>query len=171
MTPAESVLEKLCDHFDDELERQENMLALCIAQGEAARAHDLEFLEAKTAAMMALQQEAIDAEAERLSLVCQVVDAYDLPVEKQTLSDLIRIAPEPWKRRLGEFQTKMREVIESVRKVSQENAGLMRRSQRVVNDALNTVMRFNPAGGGRYDASGHAEPVFAARAAFVDHRG
>ena len=171
MTRAHEVLEALCNHFDEELERQETMLAICAAQGEAARAHDFEYLEAKTKAMIALQQEAIDAEAERLALVCQVVDVFELPVERQSLSDLIQVAPDPWRTRLHEFQLRMRTVIADVRRVSQENHAIMRRSLRVVNDALNTVMRFNPAAGSPYDATGQAGSVRTAHPAVMDQRG
>lgn len=171
MRTKEEILDALCDHFDDELVRQETMLAICISQGEAARAHDFEHLEAKTASMQALQREAIEAEEERLSLVCQVVDAFDLPVEKQNLSDLIVAVPEPWKTRLREFQLRMAEVITEVRSTSRENNALMRRSLRVVNDALNTVLRFNPAANGHYDAAGQTGRAAGSSPAVMDRRG
>ena len=39
-----ALLDKLCDLFDDELERQETILSLCRSQTEAARAHDVDRL-------------------------------------------------------------------------------------------------------------------------------
>jgi len=156
------VLENLCRVFDDELERQQNILAICISLGQAARAHDLEYIEAKTAALNALLEETIRSEQERIQLVRQVVDDYQLPVERQTLTDLITMAPEPWAARLGEFQERMRATLKQTKRVVGENQRVMRRALSVVHGALNCLVRCIPASG--YDARGeecrrlHAEP-------------
>ena len=65
-------LEALCNHFDLERERQETMLSLCEAQGRAARAHDLETLEARTEALNLLIEEGVEAEAIRHALLVAV---------------------------------------------------------------------------------------------------
>ena len=89
-------LDALCEHFDDELERQQNVLVVCRAIGQAARSQDLEYLEAKTEALRVLLGEAMEAEQVRLDLVADVGDFYQLPEDQQTLSGLITQVPMPW---------------------------------------------------------------------------
>jgi hypothetical protein len=153
-------LEALSDLFDEELERQENALSICVSQGQAARAHDIEYLEARTEALSLLIQEAADAEKTRIELVRRIVAHYDLPPERQTLSELIRIAPDPWASRFRDFQARIASVLLNTRSVVRENNRLMRRSLRVVNEAMNVLapvvngaaggytVRGNPAGSG-----------------------
>lgn len=154
----EKTLDTLCDLLEDELERQQNVLALCVAQGQAARTHDLEYLEAKTAALGALIQEAVKAERERLHLVRQVVEDFQLPRAQQTLSDLIAAVPDPWKTRLCEFQGGIRAILAETSQVVRENNRIMRRSLHVVDEALNLMVDCVPAASAAYDARG-AEPV------------
>lgn len=167
----EQELEQLCILFDNDLERQENILAVCMAQGKAARAHDLEYLEAKTAALNALIRDAVDAERERLELVRRLVDAYQLTPERQTLSDLIAIAPDPWKTRLREFQTRMKHVLMDTRQVVHGNTQVIRRSLGVVNEAMKTLLDCLPSTPGNYDGKGEEIGSMAANPAMIDTRG
>ena len=105
------LLESLCALFDEELERQETLLALTKAQGEAAVARDTAALEARTAAIRSLVAEALRAEPVRLELVSAIVEAYALPEQQQTLSGLIAAAEEPWKSRLRWHQERFRAVL------------------------------------------------------------
>lgn len=165
----DQVLENLCRLFDDELERQQNTLEVCVALGQAARAHDLEYIEAKNTALRALIEETVASENERIQLVRQVVDYYQLPVERQTLTDLITVVPEPWSTRLGEFQERMRSTLGQTKRVVGENQRIMRRALNVVHSALNCLVRCIPASG--YDARG--EECLRAHAApnIIDQKG
>jgi len=165
----EKTLDRLCAHFEDELERQENVLALCNAQAEAARARDIECLEAKTAALSVLIQDAIDAERERLALVREIVDAYGLPVEQQTLSGLVATVPEPWKTRLADFQLRIRAVLEETRGVVRQNMPVLRRSLNVANEALSALHGQPDAG--RYDGQGENREGALAGPNVIDRRG
>ncbi len=167
----EQVLKQLCELFDDELERQENVLEICIAQGKAARAHDLEYLEAKTVALNALIREAVYAERERLTLVRCLVDAFRLPAGRQTLSDLIAVVQEPWKTRLSEFQVRMRHVLSETQNVVQDNAQVIRRSLGVVNEAMKTLLECIPSEPVSYDEKGGGMGCAAANPAMIDTRG
>ena len=80
----EKVLDELCEVLQDELERQENVLAVCRAQGQAARARDVAYLEAKAAALCSLIRETVNAEQERLRLVRAVVERLSDRVDEIT---------------------------------------------------------------------------------------
>jgi len=164
------LLDALCDLFDDERERQENVLAVSIAQGEAARAHDIELLEAKTEALTLLIREAARQERERISLVSAVVERYGLPFERQTLSDLIRIVPDPWARRMQEFQASMVSTLEQTRRVTRENRRLMRRSLKVVQRTL-ALLQPDSHPAGDYDATGEQPAPRGLVPSFIDQRG
>ncbi len=161
----------LCEIFDDELERQRNVLDVCLAQGAAARARDVEHLEAKTTALAILIQEAVEAEAHRMEVVQRLVEHYRLPVEQQTLSGLIAVAPEPWKSRMREFQTEIRKVLESVKSVARENDALIRQSIHHVNEALNTLAECVEKPRQGYNARGAKLGAAAIQPAMIDRQG
>lgn len=171
MSDVTKLLDKLSWHFEDLLERQETMLEVCRAQGQAARAHDMEYLEAKTAALTLLIQENAEAEQERLALVKELVAALQLPVEAQTLSGLIEAAPAPYAKRLADFQARMRATLAETRAVVRENNFILRRSMKVVGDAVNTLARCLPAQSGQYDQRGDSPAARGAMPALLDSRG
>ena len=165
------LLEALCAYFDGELERQETVLALTRAQGQAARCYDLEGLEAKTQALNLLIQEAVDAEALRLRLVKALVEAYALPRERQTLSGLIEATQEPWRHRIREFQQRMQAISRDCRAAARENRVAMRRGLRVVNDALESIVRGVTAAEAAYTSQGIETVARGFPAGLIDHRG
>ena len=166
-----STLSALCDFFDDELERQENVLAVCIAQGQAARAHDLDALEAKTAALNLLLSEFVEAERERLRLVQQIVEEYELPERRQTLSDVIALAPEPWKSRMQDFQERMQKTLRETRSEVLSNDRIMRGSLTIVDEALASLVSCVPESLGNYDARGAEAQQHRLDPAMIDQRG
>ena len=167
----ELLLERLCDLLDDELERQENVLALCIAQGKAAREHDHEYLEARTVALGELIEETVRAEAARFDLVGQIVEAYELPIEEQTLSHLIKAAPKPWSLRLRELQHRLRAVLAETQQAVRANSRVMRRSVKVIDEAVTTLTQCGPQAGGNYDARGKEKARVAREPSMIDQRG
>jgi hypothetical protein len=167
----DELLERLCEHFDDELERQQNVLMVCRALGQAARVQDHEYLEAKTAALHVLLRQAMSAEQVRLALVRQVVDHYALPEERQTLSSLIVVVPEPWHQRMQEFQVLMRATLETTRRLVRDNNRVLRRSLHVVNQTLAAMALCEPGGSGAYDGTGGEVVRTHSAPALVDQRG
>lgn len=165
------LLDRLCEHFDDELERQQNVLVVCRALGRGARVHDHEYLEAKTAALYVLLRQAVSAEQTRLALVRQVVDYYELCADEQTLSGLIAVVPEPWRQRMQEFQVLMRATLESTRCLVRENNRVMRRSLHVLNETLNALALCEPEQPGSYDERGDGRARTRTAPALIDHRG
>ncbi len=152
----ETNLNALCTLFDDELERQHSVLAIMRAQGEAARAFDLDALNARTDALDVLMNEALESERRRLELLETVVSHFSLDVEHQTLSDLIAVVPEPWKHRLMEFQTEVRATVDNTRSLVFENAQFIRRCLRGVETVVDTVQGTEPTEASRsYDAEGN----------------
>jgi len=124
------LLESLCALFDEELERQETLLALTKAQGEAAIARDTAVLEARTTAIRNLVAEALRAEPVRLELVGAIVEAYALPEQQQTLSGLIAAAEDPWKSRLRWHQERLQSVLAETQATVRSNHRVISRLSR-----------------------------------------
>jgi flagellar FlgN protein len=167
----ETILDELCGVLEDELERQENVLAVCRAQGEAAKARDVEYMEAKAAALCVLIRETVNAEQKRLRLVRLVVDEYDLPEEEQTMSGLVATVPEPWKSRMGDTQARIQKILSEVRDVVQENNRVIRRCLNIVNGSLEELGQRVPGDSGNYDALGGERQSSSAGSALLDQRG
>lgn len=161
----------LCDGFETELERQETILSLSIAQGQAARAHDLEYLEAKTAALSRLTAENAQAEPARQDLVRQLAEYYDLEVLNPTLSALIAVAPGTFALRLRELQGRMQAVTSETRRTIAENNRIIRRSLRVVQVALSVITRCQDAPSGHYGCAGQEQHTPVPEAALLDRKG
>ncbi len=162
----------ICEVFQDDLDRQEDLLALCKAQGRAALDHDVELLEARTEAITVLLADALTAERRRVALAEDLVRALALPLDRQTLSGLIDAAPSPWKQRLEEFQQRMRAVLAETREVVRANNQIMRRSAKIVGEALDALVQCVPGPQGQYDAKGTANTASPAGIpAIIDRRG
>ncbi len=113
-----TLLDRLCDALDDELLRQETLLAICRKKREAIRALDVGPLEAHTAALETVLRETFEAEDTRHRLLHEAVERMGLPPEKHTLSQLIAVLPEPWKSRLDYFQCQLRKTLETTQAVT-----------------------------------------------------
>lgn len=147
-------LEALCVLLEEELERQEMVLAITLAQGQAARSHDIEHLEAKTAALTACLEEGARAEKTRLALLREVVDGLGMPESDQTLTGLVAAAPAPWSQRLAHFQVRMQEVVSQTKLAVRDNNRIMRGSLRVVHGTMAILARHLPMEGEGYTANG-----------------
>jgi len=162
-------LAALCDLFEEELERQENLLALTKAQAAAAAARDVEALQARTRAIELLVVAAAEQEPARLRLVREIVDEYRLDPEQQTLSGLLQVAAEPWQARLAWLQRRLREVVsETQRHVTNNRRRISRMRQR--NDALLRQMTGAPASGG-YSEQGQNSAMDTGRPRLVNQVG
>lgn len=157
-TPLPELLDTLVACFDEELERQENVLRICRAQGEAARNHDVEALQARTEALTELFEEASAAEERRVPVLAAIVEYYELTPEKQTLSGLIEHVPEPWNHRLAEFQTTLRRVLMETKAEVRRNARYMRRSLKTIDNALDLLTGVDSGEPAAYNEAG-AEPT------------
>ncbi|MBI5094104.1 MAG: hypothetical protein HZB26_16885 [Candidatus Hydrogenedentes bacterium] len=149
-----NVLEQLCDTLEEELERQENVLAVCYAQNQAVRAHHLDSLNAKTLALELLIRDAVRAQGARTALFRRVVEEYNVPAARQTMSGLIAIVPEPWSTRLGAFQNRMRAVLAEIRTALHDNAISLRSSGRALDDLLERFDGAQASRAGSYTAQG-----------------
>lgn len=167
----EDCLEALCEVFQDDLERQEDMLVLCKAQGQAALTHDVELIEARTEALSALITDAAESEKRRIALATALVEGLRLPHDKQSLSGLIEVAPPPWKQRMADFQQRMRELLDETRAIVLNNGQVLRRSAKVVGEALDALTQCAPAPRGQYDARGGESGALGTPPAFLDQRG
>lgn len=147
-------LDALCANLEQELERQETVLSLTRAQGEAAKAHELDALEARTRALIVLMEDSFLAEKDRHAILEGLLPILPQDRDKQTLSELIRLSADPWSRRLGEFQVRLKEVLVGTQAVVRENAVYMRRALRVLNSTFRAFNGTDGAPRGGYDAEG-----------------
>jgi len=134
-------LARLCLLFEDELSRQKQVYAACCAQGEAARRNAIDDLEAHTATLVALMEDAFRGEEERLPVLERVVSQYDVPRENHTLTQLIDAVPYRWQVRLRDFQAKISDVISSTQDEVRNNQSYMMRASMQMQDALTTSLQ------------------------------
>ena len=119
-------LQHLCEVFEDELERQENVLRLCTLQEEAIRQRQPELLAARTQALNAVLYETAYAEQARLAAAYEAVCELQLQAEVQSLSGVIAASPEPWRSRLADVQRRLREVMHTSALIVRKNNRLLR---------------------------------------------
>ena len=166
-------LEQLCTALEEELERQQNVLSVCVAQGQAARAHDLEMLEVKTLSLNRLLTDFVDGERKRADRTVAAARALGLDGDELRLSELIDVAPEPWKGRLTRTRKRLRTTLTKTRQTVLDNNAVIRRSLSVVSDALESLVDCFPAAphAGGYTARGMGRAPRVAQASVLDHRG
>lgn len=164
------LFEQLCNLLDDEIERQENVLAVCKAQSQAVQTRDLEYLEAKTAALLALVQEVALAAGDRAKVLQAIMKEYELTSACPSLSDVVAAAPEPWRKRLADSHRRLRAVLNETRPIVLANASSLRSALRAMGDSL-SILESAPEQGAGYDATGMGPAVGAGRASMIDQRG
>jgi FlgN protein len=167
----EEQLDRLCNLFEDELERQQTVLAVCRAKGAAVSANDVTTLEDRTAALELLIQETVGAEAERHEVLREIVKDLRLPAEGLSLTDLIALVRDPWQHRMAEFQQRIRETIRETQEVVEAYSRTLRHSARVNQDCMNLLFRRQDLAPGHYDASGVEPHAGHAMPALVDQKG
>ena len=168
-TETAALLDRLCAYFDSEIERQENVLALTRAQGEAAKALDADVMEHRTRALALLLDEAASAERERIAILGDLTPRLSQAQQNWSLSALIAAVPEPWQHRLAEAQMNLRATVSATKESVNANAYAMRKSLRSVNGALDQF--FGPASGSSYTPQGDAPEGEARQAAVLNATG
>ena len=175
----ELLLEQLCRNLDEEVQRQEKILAMCRAQNEAVRLNNIEKLESQTQDIVSLLQEAAEAEKDRNRLVGRLATQCGCPLA--TLSDLVAVAAGPCGERLRHIQKHLRSVLAETRKVVHGNKVLFRGGLRLVSQTVRTVQSAEVSAQNRlhgaaqesssYTASGSASTRRLPRPAMIDQRG
>lgn len=166
---VDDLFEKLCGGLEDEIERQETVLAVCRAQIDAIGARDLNALEARTAALDILVREAAHAQAVRAGVIAKVAVQLDMPPDRRTLAALVGAAPRPWGSRLRHIQARLRNTMEETRRVVRLNARTIRRSLDF-NQRLLACIALGPQHHAAYGERGPATAV-TGDPAMIDQRG
>jgi hypothetical protein len=167
----DQALERLCEIVEDEAERQENVLAVCRAQHAAVLSNDAQELEARTAALAALIRDAAEAEGERLQVVGEVVEHYQLPAERQTMTQLVRMAPVPWRNRLREAQRRLQIAMRTSRGLTRSTGRALRWSAQAVERCIGGLKDAQGVSSQSYSAGGEVQTPAYSRPAFVDQKG
>lgn len=165
----DDLFDKLCGGLEDEIERQETVLAVCRAQIDAIGARDVNALEARTAALDILVRDAAHAQAARTSAVARIAVQLALPPERRTLAALIAAAPETWGARLRDIQARLHRCMAETRRAVRLNARTIRRSLDF-NQRLLACIATGPNTQPAYGERGMA-PGIAGAPAVIDQRG
>lgn len=160
----------LCDSLENELERQENILEVCAATQRAAEANDVEYLEAKTIALVSLLQEAIKEDTSRRGTLLDISRAFGLASPQPTLSAVIEVAPAPWNERLAFYQSRLKQVVNDTRPLVVSNVTTLRAALRVVKQCLQHIQP-HPQSAVGYNAGGAEPAAKHHQPAVIDHKG
>ena len=167
----DKLLEMLCGLLDEELERQETVVAVARAQGVAARAYDVDALQAKNAALETLALQAEAAVGGREAVVAQVATGYGLGKQEQTLSAIIEHVESPWSERLVYFQERLGATLRESRSLVESNMAFMQRSSSKIGSSLSMLVPAADPNGDRYDAGGRELAMAGGEPAFLDQKG
>lgn len=165
----QSVFESLFASIEEEIGRQEKVLAATRAQGAAARNRDMKALEKQTAVLMALAQEAAHADTARTRLVRRILGAG--AHAGVTLSEVIPLAPEPFASHLRELRTRLQTLLIAIREETRANSVLMRLSLKVVGRAMMAVEPYRQAWSAGYAANGQEPASSTLQPALIDRKG
>lgn len=163
------LFDKLCKDLDDEVERQETLLAVCRAQLDALNTRDLPAMESRTAALDLLVRETAHAAAARAGDIAIVARDLSLRPEQRTLSGLVAVAPSPWKERLAHVQGRLKIALNECRRIVRINARMLRRSLDL-NQKLLACVALGPNQDAAYSERG-AFSMFVEPASRIDQRG
>ncbi len=167
-----TLLDRLCDVLDEELVRQETVLAICRSKHDAIRSFDVEALEARTGALESVLQETFEAETERHGMLRQAIDELGLPQEEETLTDLIGTVQEPWKSRLEHFQRRLKETLETTQAVTRAYTRELRQHMQLSgNQFVRLGLASEDRKAGIYGPGGDRPGALGASSALVDQRG
>lgn len=135
----ENDLTRLCAHFEEELQRQKLVSAICLEQGAAARAHNIADMNEKTHSLVELMDAALEHEKERLTLLKRIVNYYQLPEKNHTLSELIKAVPAPWKFHMQRFQSSIQKVLQQTQETVRNNEGFMRNASEKLDASIKKI--------------------------------
>lgn len=164
------LFDNLCDILEAELTRQQHIAEIVRQQRDALVARDVDALQAHTAKLETLVKESVAAQGERHRVLRSIVDAYEIPEDRQTMSALVYIAPHPQADRLSVLQDQLQSTMNACHDTVYENARIVRRSSRIVQDTLDAFSGAAPAANGAYAANGYSASS-GAEPAVVNQRG
>lgn len=162
--------QELSTILDEELQRQEELLALVREQGGAIVKRDATTLETHTNAINTLVGKAAAAESARHAVLREIVDHLELPVSEQTMSHIAEDAPAPYRDRLEFQQARLHTVMTECHELIYENARRLRRAAQITNDCLLVMTGQAEAPSPAYSSGGSASDA-APRPNVVNQRG
>jgi flagellar biosynthesis/type III secretory pathway chaperone len=164
-------MKELCDMLDDEIERQQNVGSVCIAQHDALCARDVELIDARNTALELLARDAELEANERQATVFRIAKALGLAPERTRLRDLAAHAPEPWKARLSDRRVALREVVQSNQRMVRRNQLIASKSRAIADDWRKALFEHLGESGPAYRGDGHTSISNQDGPAVIDQRG
>lgn len=134
------LFEDLCLALEGKLERQEAVVEVCRAQQRAIRAHDYEYVGAKTVELSEMSSANIETEAELAHLIQCAGRACGLPQHKLSLAALIRVSPDPYRTRLAEIEGRLREMYGELLRVSHASVMSMQRAAETIDQCMRSFV-------------------------------
>ena len=164
-------MKNLCDMLDDEIERQHNVGAVCLAHHEALCARDVEAIDARNSALECLARDADVEAGVRDAAVAKLAAALGLAPDRTRLRDLAAHAPEPWKSRLRKRRTALRKVVQSNQLLVRRNQLIANKSKKIADTWRETLFRNLGESGPAYRGDGNTRPYIQGGPAMIDQRG
>jgi hypothetical protein len=163
--------EKLCDLLDDEIERQQNVNAVCLAHHEALCARDAVAIDARNEALELLARESDEEAVARDAIVARISRRLGVAAETPRLRELADRSPEPWKSKLIERRETLREVAQSNQRLVRRNELIARRSKNLAESWQAALFQRLGEIGPGYRGDGHVPQQSFRAAAMIDQRG
>lgn len=95
-------LDEICNVLEEQAERQETLVAVCLAQLQAGFDGNIRYFNEKTSAMEYLLRETARAEFSRLELMKKICKHFNIDPPCERLREFAERVPEPWKSRILE---------------------------------------------------------------------
>jgi hypothetical protein len=164
-------LQILCDQLDDEIERQQNVGAVCSALHEALCARDADAIDARNHALELLAREA-GAEADvRDGTIARIAKALGIDGGVSRLRDLADRAPEPWKSQLYERREILRNILQSNQRMIRRNELIASKSKALAESWRETLFGHFAPHGPAYCGNGQSQGAIQGAPAMIDQRG
>ena len=165
------LLDRLCTILQHEVERQHVVLAASTDLRRALLSLDPVAIDAQIQAQVRAIEETAAVEPERITVLREIVDVLELPVEAQTLSGLIRRVQEPWKARLAELQARLKSVLTETQAIVRANERMLRASLGAVNRRLEIMLPGSVRNDAAYTPAGREPQTTLRQPALLDARG
>lgn len=164
-------MKNLCEMLDDEIERQQNVESVCVAQHEALCARDVDAIEARNSALALLARDSDSDAGAREETVAKLSTTLGLTPDRTRLRDLVAHAPEPWKTRLSERRIALNNVVQSNQRLVRRNQLIATKSKKIADSWRETLFANLGEAGPAYRDDGNTPPSIQGGPAMIDQRG
>lgn len=118
----------LCERLETKVALQYAQLEMCVAQHQAIRENDFEYLEAKASDIVAVAEKGRAVEEEIRALSRTLAQACGLDEGPVTIRHLVQVAPPKYQARLRTCDDELKQVQKELRELALAGIGSLQRS-------------------------------------------